>query len=419
MSNVGAFFKEAGLGIVSFFHRLNGKKGWRSFLASVICVVIGLLCGLILMLCIDANHAFQGFGVLLSQGFVDADSFGRVLYQSTPMMLSGVAIAFAFKLGLFNIGITGQVTIGAFTSLVLGLTMQANGFNGGNWIWCMLIAMVSGALVGLLTGYLKAKFNVNEVLSGIMLNWIIYYSIGLAGRYGLSVKNYKDPYANDYLLTMPSASRLPSLGIQTMLGVSWGLIIAILIVVILQIVLNKTVFGFELKLSGSNRFAAQYAGVSQSAKIIWAMTISGACAGICGYMLYALPTNPTKFLWSATSQSLLGDGFTGISVSLIAQNSPIGCIFSSILLSCVNASQTSLKSVSDAFNIHYTELIKSIIIYIASFSSLFVYLIQKGHDQNKLFKANGVLSERGSSEQDEEEEPAPKQAPSEKGKGEK
>ena len=394
MNNVGAAFKKAGFGVVSFFHRLDGKRGWRSFLASIICVAIGLLAGLILMLCIDAGRAFQGFGVLLSQGFSDADSFGRVLYQSTPMMLSGVAIAFAFKLGLFNIGITGQVTIGAFTSLVLGLTMQANGFNGGNWFWCMLIAMVSGALVGFLTGFLKAKFNVNEVLSGIMLNWIIYYLIGLAGRYGLSVKSYKDPYANDYLLTMPAASRLPSLGITAMMGVSWGLIVAVLIIVLLQIVLNKTVFGFELKLSGSNRFAAQYAGVSQAAKIIWAMTISGACAGICGYMLYALPTNPTKFLWSSNGNSLLGDGFTGISVSLIAQNSPLGCIFSSLLLSLINSSQTSLKSVSDAFNIHYTELIKSLIIYIASFSSLFVYLIQKWHDDNKLFKAQGTLSER-------------------------
>jgi len=417
MNNVGAAFKKAGFGIVSFFHNLNGKRGWRSFLASVICVVIGLLAGLILMLCIDAKNAFQGFGVLLSQGFSSADTFGRVLYQSTPMMLSGVAIAFAFKLGLFNIGITGQVTLGAFTSLVLGLTMKANGFEGGNWFWCMMIAMISGAAVGLLTGYLKAKFNVNEVLSGIMLNWIIYYSIGLAGRYGLPVKNYKDPYANDYLLTMPASSRLPTLGIQTMLGVSWGLIIAILIVIILEIVLNKTVFGFELKLSGSNRFAAQYAGVNQSAKIIWAMTISGACAGICGYMLYALPTNPTKFLWSATSQSLLGDGFTGISVSLIAQNSPLGCIFSAILLSCINSSQTSLKTISDSFNIHYTELIKSIIIYIASFSSLFVYLIQKGHDEDKLFKANAVLSERNSDKNDEK--PPRKKAVAEKGKEEK
>ena len=248
----------------SFFHFLNGKRGWRSFLASIICVCIGLLAGLILMLCIDPAHAFQGFGVLLSQGFSDADSFGRVLYQATPMMLSGVAIAFAFKLGLFNIGITGQVTLGAFTSLILGLTMQANGFNGGNWFWCLLIAMFSGAAVGCLTGFLKARFNVNEVLSGIMLNWIIYYCIGLAGRYGLPVKNYKDPYANDYLLTMPALSRLPSLGISTMMGVSWGLIIAILIVILLQVVLNHTNFGFELKLSGSNRFAAQYAGIGQT-----------------------------------------------------------------------------------------------------------------------------------------------------------
>ena len=406
MNKVWSGIKSGAHSVGSFFHFLNGKRGWRSFLASIICVLIGLIAGLILMLCIDPANAFEGFGVLLSQGFSDADSFGRVLYQATPMMLSGVAIAFAFKLGLFNIGITGQVTLGAFTSLVLGLTMQANGFNGGNWFWCLLIAMISGAVVGCLTGFLKARFNVNEVLSGIMLNWIIYYCIGLAGRYGLPVKNYKDPYANDYLLTMPALSRLPSLGISTMMGVSWGLIIAILIVILLQVVLNHTNFGFELKLSGSNRFAAQYAGIGQTSKIIWAMTISGACAGICGYMLYALPTNPTKFLWSSTAQSLIGDGFTGISVSLIAQNSPLGCIFSSILLSLINSSQTSLKTVSDAFNIHYTELIKSIIIYVASFSSFFVYLIQKFHDQNKHFKSETVLADRSPETKDKAKEEA-------------
>jgi|LAHS01.1.fsa_nt_gb general nucleoside transport system permease protein len=383
---VGHFFLTVFRKIGDFCHWLNGKRGWRSFLSAAICVGIGLFCGFILMLCIDPANSLKGLWILLSQGFSNTDSFGRVIYQATPMMLSGVAIAFAFKLGLFNIGLTGQVTIGAFVGVMLGLS-------GCNWAVCMLVAMLSGAAIGLLTGYLKARFNVNEVLSGIMLNWIIYYMIGIIGTLWIP-SSYKDKITPSQLFSLQGDARMPSLGISSMPGISVGLIIAILIVVLIQIVLNRTTFGFEMKLSGSNKFAAQYAGINQTSKIVLALTISGAVAGICGFMLYANPTNPIEFKWDSGSDSLLADGFTGISVSLIAQNSPLGCIFSAILLTAIDASQTELKALSNSYNIHYTELIKSIIIYVASFSSFFGMLIQKQHARHEDLRAKMSLSPR-------------------------
>ena len=115
------------------------------------------------------------------------------------------------------------------------------------------------------------------------------------------------------------------------------------------------------------------------------LTISGALAGICGYMLYADPGSPTKFMWSSDSNTLLNDGFNGISVSLIAQNSPIGCIFSSIFLTLIDASKNSLRTISDGFyNIHYTELIKSVIIYVAALSSFFNLMLINRNNNNEL-----------------------------------
>ncbi len=380
-NSVKTFFHKAGsimsnglMKVGQFFHFLNGKKAYGSLVSSILCIVVGLLAGLVVLLCLDPAAGFQGLAKLLTAGFSDGTTFGRVLYKATPMMLSGLAIAFSFKLGLFNIGITGQVTIGAFSSVIVGIL-------GANWFVCLLVGMIAGALAGFIPGFLKAKFNVNEVLSGIMLNWIIYYVIGLIGSFLPS--SFKHTQTPTELINLPQAARLPSLNIDSLPGVDIGLIIAIAILIIFEIILVKTKFGFELKLSGSNKFAAQYAGMNQTKNIILALTISGALAGICGYIIYANPLSSLRFYWSSGNQALLSDGFTGISVSLIAQNSPIGCILSSILLTMIDAAQTPLKNVSSTYNVHYTELIKAIIIYFASFSSFFGMLLRHIYEKKE------------------------------------
>lgn len=347
-----------------FFHRLNGKKWYGSLASGVLCILLGLLAGFILMLCVDAPAAGKGLGILVSYAITSNPA--RVFYIATPMMLSGLSIAFSFKLGLFNIGITGQVTAGAFFSVVLGIL-------GANWFVCLLVGMIAGGLVGFISGILKAKFNVNEVLSGIMLNWIVYYVIGLIGALGLS-DSFKDKNTPAELINMPVNGRMPSMGLDN--GLSIGLVIALVIVIVFEILLVKTRFGFELKLTGSNKFAAQYAGMNQTKNIILALTISGALAGICGYMLYSNPLSPTRFRWDSSANSLIADGFTGISVSLIGQNSPIGCVLASVLLSMIDGAQSQMKNASALFNVHYTELIKSIIIYVASFSAFFAMVLR-------------------------------------------
>lgn len=357
-------------------HNLCKKEGTRSFLSSLICILIGLIFAFIVMLVVNPGASFEGLWTLISTGFNSPQNFSRVLYRATPMIFSGMAIAFAFKLNLFNIGITGQVTIGAFTSLIAGL-------GGANWFACLLVGMVVGAVAGFIPGFLKAKFGVNEVLSGIMLNWVIYYIIGLIGSLAVP-REFKDKMSPSQLMVMPETGRMPTLGIPNMEQVTWGLVIAIVVVIIITLILNYTNFGFELKMTGRNKDASQYAGVNQSRSIILALTISGALAGICGYMLYADPT-PSRFQWDSNANTLLNDGFNGISVSLIAQNSPIGCIFSSMVITAIDSAQAALKTVSDSYNIHYTELIKSVVIYLAALSSFIGMLLKRLNEKVDTF----------------------------------
>lgn len=375
MKSVGLFFKNIFQSICQFFHYLNKKDGFKSFLAALISILLGVFFGFIVMLCIKPDAALAGVWELISEGWSTKDNITRVVYTAVPMVFSGLSIAFSFKLGLFNIGITGQVAFGAFCSICLGLS-------GCNWFVCLLMGALAGAFSGFLVGFFKAKFGVNEVLSGIMLNWILYYVVGLIGKTALPT-SFKDRNTPSELMMMPESARMPSLGIEGAENLSVGIIFAVLAVVIIYVILNHTTFGFELKMTGRNADASRNAGVNQKRTIILSLTISGLLAGICGYMIFSNPISPTKYTWDSTSNTLLSDGFNGISVSLIAQNSPLGVIFSSLLLTTINASQNSLKTVSDgAYNVHYTELIKSVVIYIAALSSFFFTGLRKINEKN-------------------------------------
>lgn len=360
------FIKTPVRGVCSFFHCLNKKQWYKTFLSGVISILIGLFLGFILMLCVDPSSCLEGLKYIIISGFTSANII-NTFQKATPMILSGLAIAFAFKLNLFNIGVTGQLTVGAFNSVLAGLA-------GCNWFVCLLIGAISGAFMGFIPGLLKAKFNVNEVLSGIMLNWISYYTIGMMGK-SLISSSFKDRTNTNYLKEMPVEGRLPSILNGTDLNV--GLIIAIILVIVIWIILYKTNFGFELKMTGLNKEASRYCGVNQDKAIILSLTISGALAGIAGYMIYALPNFPSKFMWSSGGDTLLSNGFDGISVSLVGQNSPIGCLFSAILIPALDQCRNILVTISDnKYNVYYSELIKNLIIYAASLSSFFFYMIE-------------------------------------------
>ena len=143
--------------------RLRDNAGFLSVMASVTSICIGLLFGFILLLLLNPRNALPGMGSLLGKGFTDV---GNVLYRAAPLVMVGLAVAFAYQVGLFNIGASGQYTIGAFLALTCAIELQMP------WYVCLLAASLGGAIWGLFPGLFKAFFNVNEVLTAIMFNWI-------------------------------------------------------------------------------------------------------------------------------------------------------------------------------------------------------------------------------------------------------
>ena len=264
--------------------RLRDNPGLVSVMASVASILIGLLFGFVLLLILNYKNAVPGLVSLLTKGITD---FGNVLYRAAPLVMVGLSVAFAYKVGLFNIGASGQYTIGTFLALFVGIKLQLP------WWMCLLAAAIGGAVWGVFPGLFKALFNVNEVLTAIMFNWIAMNLVNLL------IPNVGGMLDADWGATStdrtallgnanPSAI-LPRLGLDKLFNYPYmniGIFLAIIIAVVLWVVLNKTTFGYELKACGFNRDASIYAGINAKRNIVLSMVIAGAMAGIGGGLFY-------------------------------------------------------------------------------------------------------------------------------------
>ena len=221
---------------------IRKSKGYDSFIASLLAIALGLIFGLIVMLIANPLEAFPGFGTVLFSGLTD---FAKVLYFATPILMTGLAVGFAFKMGMFNIGASGQYTMGMFFALYVGFMLPMD--NSFHWILCILAGMIGGMLWGAIPGIFKAYFNVNEVITSIMFNYIGMYLVDMLIQ-GNAVMYVSDKARTAYL---PQSAQIPSLGIAGS-NLNISIIFAILIAIVLYIVLNKTTFGYELKATGYN-----------------------------------------------------------------------------------------------------------------------------------------------------------------------
>ena len=346
--------------------RLASSEAFLSVAASLICIVIGLLLGVIVLAIINPAHAINdGLLVILRSGAKNPRNMGTVLANAAPLIMTGLSVGFAFKTGLFNIGAAGQYTLGAFGALYCAIVLHLP------WYLCLLAAMVLGALWGAIPGFFKAYLNINEVITAIMFNWIglymvndIMYGKGKSPMYDLSTtKTYS-------LRKVAPDSMIPSCGMSDMFGklqsVTIAIFIAMILALIVYVILNKTTFGYELKACGFNKSAAQYAGINDKRNIILSMTIAGALAGV-GAGLYYLSTvaewNPQ------VSTALPAIGFNGISAALLACSNPIGTIFSSLFISYITVGGTKLST--QYYTKEIADVITALIIYLCAFSLLF------------------------------------------------
>lgn len=347
------------------------KDGASSFVSALAAVVMGLIVGFIVLLVASPSNALSGFGMIVTGGLSDMKNFGQVLYYATPIIMTGLSVAFANKTGLFNIGGAGQYMVGAFVAVYIGVkwTFLPAGLH---CLVAVLGAALAGALWGAVPGLMKAYCNVNEVISCIMMNYIGLNLVNLLVRQTIFNSAYNQSYQP------ADSAELPKLGFDkifvagaTPSSVNAGIVIAILIGIVMYVVINRTKFGYELKACGLNREAARYAGINEKRSIVLSMVIAGALAGI-GGALYYLSGAGTGI---AITEELAAEGFNGIPVALLGMSNPIGSIFAGIFISYLKVGGQAMQSLGLAPQI--IDIITSVIIYFAAFALFFRLLLAR------------------------------------------
>ncbi len=342
--------------------KIFNSNAFEKMLATFIAIVAGLLFGLIIMLLINPSMALGGFGAILSAGFLNGgESLGEVLFKATPLIITGLAVAFAFKTGLFNIGVSGQLMIGAFFAVYVGVKWNLP--PSIHWLVAMLAGIFGGMLWALIPALLKAFRNVHEVVATIMMNYIAMYMSKM-----LIEATIYDTVRQEARPVMTGAI-LPTLGLDKLFGnaqINSGIVIAILATIIVYVLLEKTTFGFQLKAVGFNRNAARYAGVNDKRNIVYSLLISGALAGLAGAVLYLAPANAIRL---ETTYQISNYGFQGIAVALLGMSNPIGTMGAGLFFGYIEAANQELQAWD--FKREIIDIISSSIIYFSAFTLFF------------------------------------------------
>ena len=352
-------------------------KKFKSFLASdknsallssVLAIIVGFVFGFLILLISNPQNAFSGFVTILSGGFAGGlRGVGDVFYYAVPVMLTGLGVAFAFKTGLFNIGGPGQFIFGAYCAVFVAIKFTVlPGIL--KWIVPIIAAMIGGALWAAIPGLLNAYFKVNIVIGTIMMNYIGMYLT----NYFIKLTVYDS--TKNTTLPVPSGSTLPTGGLDKIFpasSINIGIYIALLAVVIIYILLEKTKLGYELKACGYNRDAAKYAGMNEKRNIIVSMMISGALMGLGGAIMYLSASGN----YIAVVEVLAPEGFNGIPVALLALNNPLGVFFSAIFISYIRVAGFYMQS--HGFVPEIIDIIISTIIYFSAFALVLRGIITK------------------------------------------
>lgn len=395
--------------------RLDSRRAdsLKTVASSLISILIGIIFGGVLLFIVSLfnsdtmspSTAWEGFRIVLAGIFntgrdLDAGGvltfgfnsrlFGDMLFRATPLIMTGLSVALAYKTGLFNIGAPGQYLMGTMSAIVVALSLDTSKIPAGLvWILAFLTAAVAGALWGCIPGFFKAFLNVNEVITSIMTNWIAANLVTIIFD-NSKFRNMTDYGKVGYTLKLNSNGvASPKMGLDKLLGGSnanVGIVIAIVIAIFIYIMINKTTFGYELKACGSNKFAAKYAGMNEKRNIVLSMAIAGALSGI-GAALYYLQGD-IEFFWN-TSMTLPNEGFNGIPVALLAICNPIGTVFAGLFMAYLTISGNQLSAFTP-YNEYMASIIVAVIVYLSAFSLFFKGLLDKKKKRADKSSANDV-----------------------------
>ena len=368
------------------------NPGVQSLLTSLLCILLGLFIGYLVLLLINPTGAWGAITNVMknfltySSAKAQLKYLGNTLVRTAPLLMCSLSVLFVYKVGLFNIGAAGQYVAGACACLYAALYLH------WHWLPCMLLAIAAGALLGVISGLLKSSFNVSEVISGIMLNWIALY---ITNMLLTNVKEATSPYTYQLKAEGPQAI-LPQISLSKLLSgnqyVTIAIPIAIVCAVVIWVVLSKTLFGYELKATGNNPNAAKYCGMAEKRNIILTLAIGGALAGLGASLLYQTGYEQ----WQCTYSSVPSMGFNGIAAAFLGGLSPIGSIFASFFIQHITAGGAYVDK--SLYCSQISDLISAIIIYLCSFVLFFKTVLSSWiarHEEKKARKAAQAAGKGG------------------------
>ena len=348
----------------------------QSLFASLLCILLGLLVGYIVLLLINPAGAWRAITSILKNFLyfpnpsVALEYFGSTLAKTAPLLMCTLSILFAYKVGLFNIGASGQYTVGVGLSLYFALAFHMP------WYVCVVLAMIGGGVLGGIAGALKAYLNVNEVIAGIMLNWISLYCMNMLLT---NVKESSTTYTAALRTNSPGAI-LPRLGLDRLFSgnryVTIAIPLAVIIAVCVWVVMEKTRLGYELRATGLNRNAAKYAGMKEKNNMILTMVIAGCLSGLGAAFLYLSGIEQ----WSCAQTSVPAMGFNGIAAAFLGGLHPIGSIFSAFFIQHITSGGSYVDKM--IYPSQISDLISSIIIYFCGFVLFIKYSMKQFLNRN-------------------------------------
>lgn len=352
------------------------------FAAILFAVIIGFVVGAVIFAVAGYSPA-EAYSIMFKTTLSRPRYIAQILINAAPIILTGLSVAFAMNTGLFNIGAEGQYVMGTIVAAMVGAYLPMPRVI--HPVVIILLAFIAGGLLGALAGWLKNKYGIHEVISTIMLNWIVFYVNNfIATHPAIKVPNtvHSSPirdtakivwFSKEY--TRSEAGRQfikenPFWGEIIRTDINWGIPLAIIVAIVFWLILKKTRTGYELRAVGLNKDAAEFAGIPVQKNVFLSMFIAGGAAALAGAIVVMSYGN---YIFMLGAQE--GYGWDGISVSLIGNSHPIGCIFSGILFAFLRYGgsmiQSRIKAPTEIINIMI-----GIIVLVVAISSVFPRLAE-------------------------------------------
>ncbi|HAJ32451.1 MAG TPA: ABC transporter permease [Candidatus Atribacteria bacterium] len=331
------------------------NEGFFPFMKAFIAIIFALIMGGIILL-LMGNNPIEAYSALVQGAFGSKRCFAETLLSTTPLIFGGLAFALAYRCGLFNMGVEGQIAMGGMAAAFLGYSIT--GLPPILHVPTVLIgAALTGAVWGIGPGFLKARFGVHEVISTIMLNYIAFKITG----YMVSAKGPM----KDLMDEMPASPRILNSAKITRIWkgtrLHWGIFLALILVVVVYYILFKTRLGYKIRAVGKNRFAAETVGISVPRHFVITMMLSGLLGGLAGGVEIC---GVHYRLLAAFSP---GYGFDSIAVALLGMLHPFGIIFSAFLFGILRSGAILMQAVAGVSK-DMVQVISAIIIFFMGMS---------------------------------------------------